>query len=185
MEFIRVAMIRDTLNDLPEYPLSGCCFFKNYKRGDEEVWAEIETSAGEFTDVDSALKRFQSEFGPYLSGMEKRCLFLCTDAGEIIGTAAAWYNREFKDGTYGRLHWVAIRPEYQGRGLGRPLVSAAMKRLAEFHQKAYLTSQTTSAAGIKIYLDFGFLPCISTGKCRRAWRLLARELNHPALKEFV
>ena len=72
MEFIHVTMIRDTLDNLTEYPLSGGFSFRNYKRGDEGNWAEIETSAGEFTDVDKALKRFQSEFGPYLSEMENR-----------------------------------------------------------------------------------------------------------------
>lgn len=99
--------------------------------------------------------------------MEERCFFLETDAGRVIGTATAWHHPSFHGARYGRLHWVAIHPEFQGRKLAKPLVGAAMRRLAELHRRAYLTTQTTSWKAVKIYLDFGFEPLAETPRWRR------------------
>lgn len=184
MERIRVIMIRENLDNLPEYPSPAGYFLRNYEDGDDNTWAAIETAAGEFSDTGSALKRFRDEF-PNINEMKRRCLFLCDNSGREIGTATAWFNNEFEDGEYGRLHFVGIHPDYQGKGLGKALVGETMKLLTQFHTKAYLTSQTTSAAGIKIYLDFGFEPYIFSDSCSRAWQLLAREINHPALNTYL
>ena len=80
----------------------------------------------------------------------------------------------------GRLH--GGNSSTPGRKLARPLMQN--KRLQSFHDKAYLTSQTTSWIAIKIYLDFGFVPLLESADCRDAWRLLALKLRHPALSEF-
>ena len=182
---LSVKMILHNLHNLSDYPLPDGYAARYFKKGDEHKWAEIETSAGEFSDVDSALKRFNDEFSPFLDEMEKRSVFIDTNEGKSIGTATAWYNNEFMDGTFGRLHWVGIHQDFQGKGLGKPLVSAAMNCLKQFHAKAYLTTQTTSAIAIKIYLDFGFEPLLFSDQCPTAWRLLAQELKHPLLKYYL
>lgn len=182
---IPVRMILNNLDNLPDYPIPDGYSARYFKKGDEHKWAEIEASAGEFPDVHSAIKRFNDEFGPFIDEMEARSIFIDANDGRSVGTATAWYNREFMDGTYGRLHWVGIHKDFQGRGLGKPLVSAAMQRLKRFHDKAYLTTQTTSSIAIKIYLDFDFEPLMFSDQCPTAWRLLANELNHPHLKKYL
>lgn len=164
--------------------------FRMFRRGEERLWAEIETAAGEFPDLSSALSRFQREFGPYPDEMEQRCVFLLHE-GRVIGTATAWYRNSESLGKYGvdslpegRLHWVAIHPDFQGRGLARPLVSEAVRLLCGFYDSAYLTSQTTSFKAIKIYLDYGFVPVLTAPGAKEAWRLLARLLPHPLLKNL-
>ncbi len=62
--------------------------------------------------------------------------------------------------------------------------SAAMERLARSHERAYLTTQTTSARAIGMYLDFDFVPFITSDQCRQGWRLLASMLDHPALEAY-
>jgi ribosomal protein S18 acetylase RimI-like enzyme len=76
-------------------------------------------------------------------------------------------------------------PEFQGRKLAKPMMAAVMRRLAESHRKVYLTTQTTSAKAINMYLDFGFVPFFFSQDCKRAWGMLAEELNHPLLKDFL
>ncbi len=185
MEYFHVAMILDNLESLPRHAPPAGYRFVMYGDGNETAWAEVETSAGEFKTQDTALEHFSREFGDFRNEMKERCVFLATDSGRIVGTATAWYNREFKDGRYGRLHWVGIHQDYQGKGLGKLLVGKAMQVLAQYHAKAYLTTQTTSAIAIKIYLDFGFVPYHVRETCPKAWRLLAEALKHPALNVYL
>ncbi len=134
--------------------------------------------------IDYALKHFHDEFGPFQTELQNRCFFFQNDERKSIGTAMAWYNNNFLGQYHGRLHRVAILPKFQGRILGNPLVSLALKCLNALHEKAYLTTQTASYRAIKIYLDFGFTPFLDNETSLRAWRALAGYLHHPLLAEF-
>lgn len=61
---------------------------------------------------------------------------------------------------HGRLHWLAIHPDWQGRGLAKPLISAALTLLAQHHDSAYLMTQIERQAAIHLYQKFGFEPVI-------------------------
>lgn len=186
MEDTPVTMIRESLENLPSFRLPEGYHIRNFRRGEEPLWAEVECAAGEFTSQEAGLARFNEEFGEHLDEMEDRCFFLVEDSsGRVIGTASAWYNREFRGEDYGRVHWVSIHPEFQGRGLAKPLMCAVMDRLARSHSKAYLTTQTRSARAIGIYLDFGFSPLLVSDTCKEAWRYLANVLKHPTLAGFA
>ena len=65
-----------------------------------------------------------------------------------------------------------------------PLLAASLSRIAELHERAYLTTQTTSARAINLYLDFGFIPFETYDRCREGWQLLADVLNHPELATY-
>lgn len=182
---ISVVMVRHHLRDLPTYPLREGYRIRLFQPGEAGVWAEIEASVGEFPSVQRALAHFSQEFGAHEEEMCRRCFFLEHVSGKPVGTATAWYNPSFQGEAYGRLHWVAIHPDHQGKGLSKPLVGAAMACLAKHHDRAYLTSQTTSWKAIKVYLDFGFEPLLITPRWKEAWAMLARLTQHPALREFA
>jgi GNAT superfamily N-acetyltransferase len=185
VEYIKLTMVRENLADIPQFDFPDGYRCRTFKRGEEGVWAEIESSVAEFKDRNAALDRFQEEFGPHLDEMESRCHFVEDVKSRCIGTATAWYNTSFQGKEYGRLHWVGIVPAYQGKRLAKPLVCRVMNRLAASHDRAYLTTQTTSFKAVKIYLDFGFEPLIATEKCLRAWRLMAEILRHPGLQDYI
>ncbi len=192
MENIPLIMIVNNINALHEYALPENYRSRHFNRGDESIWAEVEKEAGEFASVQSGIEQLQKEFGPFMGEFEKRCFFIENNEGKAIGTATAWYssvlddyNKDFQDMSWGRLHWVGIREDYQGKKLGKPLVSIAIKRLTQLHKKVYLTTQTTSIKAVNMYLDFGFVPYVSTETCEKGWRLMAHELNHPVLKKFL
>jgi ribosomal protein S18 acetylase RimI-like enzyme len=179
----RVIMIHDDIKQSKvDISLPEGYYFAKFKSGDESVWADIEVAAGEFQTKDDALKRFHDEFGSFELQLQSRCFFLCNSDGEPVGTSMGWYDNDFNGEKLGRLHWVAIKPEYQGKRLGKPLVAMAVKRIQEFHDKAYLTTQTTSWKAINMYLDFGFRPFYTSEDCKAAWGLLAEKLKHPGLE---
>ncbi len=184
MDNIPVIMLIDDLTEIPVYNLPEGFQAKTYRNGDECEWARIEHSVGEFKGRDEALKHFNIEFGPFLSEFQERCLFIETDNGEKIATATAWYNEDFLGKRYGRLHWVAVIPEYQGKKLGKSLVHLTMERMKRYHDCVYLTTQTTSQPAVSLYLDFGFVPFVEDTESLRGWRILVKHLRHPKLKDF-
>ena len=182
IEHIPLVMVRDHLRDLPVHAPPAGVTVRSYRRGEQSSWARVETCAGEFPTIGRALEHFAREFGQHEDEMERRCLFAIDDRdGTPVGTATAWYDAG-RGPEWGRLHWVGVVPEWQGNGIGRSLVSAALRQMAAAHSKAYLTTQTTSVAAVKIYLDIGFEPCLESPGCRDGWRLMATLLSHPMLE---
>lgn len=182
MDDTPVLMVRDNLEDLPSHTLPPGYRVRKFRKGEARLWAQVEAAAGEFESAEAALARFIHEFGDRLDEMEDRCLFLVDEnSGRVIGTATAWYDLGFEGEDYGRVHWVAIVPEYQGRKLAKPLMCAVMERLRQSHAKAYLVTHTKCVKAIRMYLDFGFRPLHKHDTCEEAWRHLAGVLDHPAL----
>ena len=189
MERLPVIMTCDCIDEkktfelAKAYTISKEFDIRNYKRGEDNLWAKIETAAGEFKTEEDAIARFEKEFGPYRDEMERRCFFVIhRESNSAVGTATAWYNDDFKGLNYGRIHWVGIHPDFQGKKLAKPMLAAVMMCLTKYHDKAYLTSQTTSYKAINIYLDFGFVPEIMSDECERAWKYLEQLLGRRILK---
>ncbi|KRG15371.1 GNAT family N-acetyltransferase [Lederbergia galactosidilytica] len=145
-----------TLEDIPKYTMPSGFHFRFYEREDDlGNWARIVTATKEFANETEAIGRFKKEFLPFKDQLFKRVIFIETKDGETIGTATAWFGMWQKE-ELGRLHWVEILPDYQGQGLGKPLISKTMELLAQHHNKAYLKTQDTSEAAIHIYQKFGW-----------------------------
>jgi ribosomal protein S18 acetylase RimI-like enzyme len=156
--YYQVIMKREKGLPLSGYLLPDDFKFILYKDGDEREWAEIETSVGEFKKVDDALEYFQREFLPHKTETERRCLFIENSSGEKVATLTTWwgYTGQRRDP---RMHWAAVRPEYQGLGLGKALVCEGLRRLVviEGDKDVYLSTQTWSYKAINIYRNAGFI----------------------------
>lgn len=171
---IDLAMEAKTLSHLPAFPLPAEYGWRFFRPGDEWNWARIEVSAGEFERIEDGLARFRREF-PTDDGLEARMLFL-TDGGAPFATATAWYE---PDGC-GHLHYVAVDAAHQGRGLSRPLIGLALRRMAELgHTRARLTTQTASWLAIRLYREFGFRPEPCSDRDAEGWALVARKAGVP------
>lgn len=182
MKRIPLKMKRNHLHNIPEFSLPEGFNMRFFKNGEEHLWARVETAVDEFSTEAAALEHFDREFGQFCDEMEKRCIFLETIGGDVIGTTTAWYGKlEGEDKVSGRIHWVGIIPEYQGKKLSKPLLAKAMQVLAEYHDSAYLTSQTTSYQAVNMYLNFGFEPYVTNETDVEAWTLLEEVLNRTIL----
>ncbi len=133
--------------------------YRLYRAGDADAWAAIETSVGEFPDESAAQAYFARTYLPEEARAFQRVGFVAAPDGTPVATTSAWFDE--KDGGYRPLvHWVAVRPEYQGLGLGRAAVSQAMALFSRLDPglDIFLHTQTWSHKAVGLYLRMGFHP---------------------------
>ena len=150
-------MKREAGTPIPQRPLPPGYSFRMFQQGYEKEWARIEASVGEFDCELDALLYFQREFMAYPDEITRRCIFVEAPDGEIIGTASAWWCYIGKR-RRPRVHWVAIKPEHQGMGLGKPLVTEVLRLMLETDgdDVFYLSTQTWSYKAVGLYKWAGF-----------------------------
>ena len=175
-------MIRPHMEDIPEAPFPEGYSIRPMRSGEIGLWTDIQLDAEPYVRITPGT--FLREFGSDLPAITRRCFFVTDEKGVAVGVISAWYSRDFKGGDHGRIHWVAVRPSYQGRGLGKAALSYALKRLAEWHERSFLDTSTARIRAIKLYLDFGFVPDLDLPGACDAWREVRSALSHPVLEEL-
>jgi GNAT superfamily N-acetyltransferase len=166
---LRVSMVRDDLEGLPRYDLPGGFSMRTFRPGDRETWTGIEAAADRYNRITPEL--FSTQFGEDPEILSARQIFLLNPAGGAIGTATAWFDPDHGGLPFGRIHWVAILPEWQGRGLAKPLLSRVCGLLRELgHGRAYLLTSTARIPALNLYRLFGFRPEILNADDEAAWR---------------
>jgi len=164
-------MVRPTLQGLPAASLPHGFGIRRFRTGDEANWTAILVAADQLNPINSGL--FRRQFGSDDRLLEERQFYLVAPSGEAIGTATAWFDEHFEGGGWGRVHWVAIVPGWQGRGLSRPLLRAVCERLAELgHVRAFLRTEAGRPAALRLYRSFGFQPFIRQASEAETWKHL-------------
>lgn len=174
----RVLMLRPNLESVPEFELPAGFSIRRYEPGDQQAWYRIHLLAEHHEPVTPAL--FARRFGGDAALLRQRQLYLVSPAGQLIGTASAWQGEHpcVPGRIIGRVHYVAIIPECQGRGLAKPLMSAVLRRLKELgHDCAYLATATVRMAAIKLYVRFGFEPVVLGPSDEAAWNEMRSRLD--------
>jgi GNAT superfamily N-acetyltransferase len=106
---------------------------------------------------------------------------LLDPCGQAVATATAWFDDAFEGARWGRVHWVAILPEHQGHGLGRPLMAAVCQRLVALgHVGAFLRTSANRIPAIKLYRGFGFEPHPRSAAEEHIWRGILAQLGSAA-----
>jgi GNAT superfamily N-acetyltransferase len=184
-ENLRVVMLLDDVSKLSSHPhieLPSGYYFRDFERveSDPTAWSQIQKSADEFTRANNEV--FETEFlSKGLDEVKKRLFFVArkdNDGGEeLVATIAAWFDPAWRDGKeWGRIHWVATKQELQGKGIGKPMILEALRRLAAYnHTKVYLVTHTRRHVAIKLYTQFGFYPDLCNEEAIERWRLVPRE----------
>jgi len=181
-------MVRDDMQGFPLYELPPGYQFRTYQPGDDVTWTRLNQAAEPFFEVKSDL--WQSQFGEDIDALPGRMFFVTTPSGGVVGSITAWWEKERANpGERGRIHWVMVHPEYQGRGLSKPMMTRAMQRLAESHPAAVLGTSSGRSWAVKVYLDFGLLPnaqeIAEKPEVLAAWQQVQQRLNHPALGAWL
>lgn len=174
VESMNLSMRVDSLNCIPDYELPEQYGWRFYRPGDDLEWARIWTSAGAFDCLEAGLKNFHADF-PDKSILADRMIFL-TDNGKPFATATAWFDDD-PEGPTGRLHWVGIDEEHQGKGLARVLISLTMKQIKALgHEMSNLGTQTHCWVAIGVYNKrFGFYPVVNSEKELRGWKIVSKQ----------
>ena len=174
-----VYMIRPHLADIPYFPFPDGFGIRSMRLDEGALWVDIQRDAEPYFSMGAGA--FWQEFGYDLQATQWRS-YIVTDAkGLGIGVISAWYNQEFKGGRWGQIHWVALRPAYWGKSLAKPMMSYTLTQMAQWHDRAFLGTQTKRLPAIKLYLGFGFVPDLDPPGAVKAWREVAARLRHPAL----
>jgi len=168
-EIIQVSMTLASLSSIPEHPLPPGFSFRWFRPGDQKTWADVWQRCEKFLKLTP--ETFAREFGTDEQVLALRQVFLLDSGGQAVGTSTAWLADEDHGPHCGRIHWVAIVPEMQGRGLAKPLLSTSLKRMRELgYRSAVLGTHAVRIPAIKLYLQYGFVPEVRNEKERQGWR---------------
>lgn len=154
---VNIVMKRENLDDMPVWDIQAGFTFRDYREGDMDTWIEIQS----FCDTNTKFgeQKFISSFNNRLDLLPGRMAFICDDKGKAIATSTAWYENE----QAGLVHWVAVVPQYQGKGLAKPLLSHTLHKFTEFGcTSAMLRTQIFRIPAINLYLKAGFVPVINS-----------------------
>lgn len=171
-------LVRETLNGIPDHGLPPGYSVRWFEPGDEKLWVEVYSAAERYFEVTPEL--FAREFGHDAAALPARQFFLMDEGREAVATATAWWDEDYDGGAWGRVHWVAVVPGRQGRGLAKPLMTIVCRRLRDLgHTRACLTTSSGRVPAVNLYLKFGFVPNIRSEEELAAWQALAPWLTEP------
>jgi Acetyltransferases len=188
---IGVIMEKYDTDIYPKYPLPDGFKFVPFRDGLQKQWAELQLSTDMADSLSEAEEMFTEDFlkgrarnwvhpdtvtdkitdirqYPYYNEMCGRVVFVLDKNGVLAGTGALWFGDIF--GTeHQRIHWVAVKPEYQALGISKAVITRLLDIYNELGYKGYiyLTSQTWSYKALNIYGKFGFKPY--TGEKPEKW----------------
>lgn len=180
-------MLERDLKILPHFLLPDGYRYVFFEPGDRDQWIDIEKSAKEFTSYEQGLESWNRYYGGKDDELTERMVFIEDEDGRKVATATAFYDiRGIDRSGDGWLHWVAVRREYQGRGLAKPLITHVLEIMRDLgYTHAKIPTQTTSWLACKVYLDLGFRPIPENAVHNRdGWRIARALTNHEALADF-
>lgn len=176
-----ITMVRVSRRPFPQFGLPAGFSFAWYQPGCEHWWHHIQLRSDLLTRITHDL--FWRAFGAARGELPRRQCYLLDASHAAIGTATAWFDPNYRGEPWGRLHWVAILPEYQGRGLAKALLTVVCERLRELHpDRAFLRTAPQRLPAIQLYQKFGFVPEIHSTEDRRQWSRILSELRGTALR---
>jgi ribosomal protein S18 acetylase RimI-like enzyme len=165
----RVLMLRPSLEQIAESKLPVGWWLRPYEPGFEQYWLEVHLAAEKQLTITPEL--FLRVFGNDPLRLHQRQLYLFTEARRAVGTVTAWFGPDFPETTCGRVHYLAVTPEFQGQGLGKALLGESLRLLKQLrYATAYLATSSTKLAAIRLYLQAGFEPVLRTPRDRELWR---------------
>lgn len=178
-------LLEGDITDLPQYELPEGYRFVSYTDNDRDAWIAIEMSAREFASYEQGLEAWNRYYAARLDELPYRMFFIETSAGEKIATATALYHIYGRDTSNdGWLHWVAVKREYQGKGLSKPLITHVLKAMHQLgHTHAKIPTQTNTWLACKVYMDLGFVPIAKNLEHNaEGWKIIKALTGHRTLQ---
>lgn len=139
-------------------------WLRGFEPGDSATWLSLQQSTGIYPPLGPEL--FVREFG---ASPKNRQFFIMRDR-QPVATGTAWHGEPLRPPDWGRLHWVAVHPQHQRRGLGSMLCRHLLAVLRELGcDAAYLTTGSENLAALALYAKLGFEPWIRTPEEAKFW----------------
>jgi ribosomal protein S18 acetylase RimI-like enzyme len=152
-----IAMVLGPPFAMPLRRLPGGFTSRPYRPGDERAWIDIHLATGVYSRVGRDL--FEREFGDRRADLLERQLYVIDPEGREVATATLWFPQPGRPPHLGRVHWVAVLPRCQRRGLASALLSELWERMPEFgYSGVYLTTGAGNRPALQLYNSLGFVP---------------------------
>jgi len=191
---VEIHMLRPHLDDLPEVLLPAGYSLR--QGAHKEDWVAIQSAAEPYLTISAEGPHegsYAHEFEPGAGNLPAdeplesalvNQFFLIEDAsGTTVGTATAWRSKHHSEYSHmlssvdcvelssdGLVHWLAIRPEWQGKGLSKVLLASVLQCFPGMGcNTATLGTSSGRAHAIALYLGFGFEPLVLAENERTAW----------------
>lgn len=172
MENHKIAMVRDSVVGLPVYEIWEPFGIRMFRPDDGHHWTQIHIASDPYNTFTP--DAFAQIFGTDETKLANRQFYLLNEEKQPIGTATAWE----LDG-FGLVHWVAIQPEYQGRGLAKPLVSMVCQQFRDLgYSRLLLKTSSGRIPAVNLYLHFGFRPHPRNPQEASVWQALQPKLKY-------
>lgn len=179
-------LLESDITEVPQYELPKGYRFVSYTDGDVDAWIAIEMSAKEFVSYEQGLEAWNRYYATKLEELPNRMFFIETNEGEKIATATAFYDIYGRDASDdGWLHWVAVKREYQGKGLSKPLITYVLRMMNQLgYVHAKVPTQTNTWLACKVYMDLGFIPVKKNlEQNHEGWKIIKALTGHGTLCE--
>ncbi len=181
-------LLEGDITQVPHYELPEGYRFVSYKDNDRDAWIGIEMSAKEFDNYEQGLEAWNRYYGAKLQELPDRMFFIETSEGKKVATATAFYDIHGRDTSHdGWLHWVAVKREYQGKGLSKPLITYVLRVMNGLgHGRAKIPTQTNTWLACKVYMDLGFTPIEKNlQRNYEGWKIIKALTGHKVLTEAI
>lgn len=175
-----IFMMCEKLNEAALTELTREYYFRSCRPDELETWKafpfDTEMVPAEYENFMNQI--IKDTYSEKMNTFFENTLFVCNKEEKPIATCSYWK-------AYGKInsiHWLKTIKSYEGKGIGRAILSEIMRRFESDDYPIYIHTQPGSYRAIKLYSDFGF-------KLLRGGQLGARvnELEKclPILKEFI
>jgi GNAT superfamily N-acetyltransferase len=169
-------MVRQSLENLSVLPVPEGFTLRWYEPGFEEHWLAIHLAAEKEIPITPEL--FIRRFGSDPAMLAARQCYLFSDQGIPVGTVTGWLDSTFEGVPHARVHFLAVAPKWQGKGLAKVLMSSILQRIKELgHSRAYLATSSNRLHAIRLYLHFGFMPLAKIAEEQARWQQILRAIE--------
>jgi len=158
---MQLKMFRPPALPLPEISLPAGFSIRAMRPGEESAWSYC--CLGEFGIERVSPEGFEAKIGDI---PVSEVFYICA-GGRPVGTATA----QLKDGMP-FLHYIAVHPDWRGKGLAKPLIAAVLQRhgaLGRGSLGCFLTTDDHRLAAINTYVRMGFRPVLWSDDAAERW----------------
>jgi GNAT superfamily N-acetyltransferase len=173
-------MMCEHLNERALSALPESYYFRTCNANELHIWKALpfntETVPAEYQQL---MNQFVAD--TYAGDMQtflNSTIFVCNGQNKPIATCSYWKAY----GKFNTIQWFKTKTQYEGKGIGRALLSKVMKTFAQTDYPIYLHTQPSSFKAVKLYADFGF-QLLKGGQIGHRCNELEQSL--PILRQFI
>ena len=168
--FTAVVMVRENGDCIPACPLPEGYHFAPFAPDDEENWIRLQLEVTHVESYEQGKQIFREEFlqaplgvpceaCPGYGEVVRRTVQVKDTQENLVGVATLWMGDTFGE-VWQRVHWVAVHPDHQGKGLAKCMLARMLQLYGELDcdTPVYLTTQTKTYRAVRIYKQMGFTP---------------------------